>query len=349
VLVSSKVETLLKEIQYIFNYHHEFGLALDGDNQLPIMQLLESLLVFNKWCWLTRNDLEDTLRQSQFCRLLNNEHVKYLPKINNKQEETSAFQDHITSKVLFFPIISNEQQQSNTKSTFLKLYDKLSIALLIAGVYHESLHNISIGHVDVWKASQQGIVFKTLSHGIVLVPQINEDFMNQQTYSNNEKIIADLLYEIKLAEVIFLEEEDARVDAARYLFNRESQEIIESKLVSYMKNEDKLVKINVLTALGLPAYSVGFTPGKPLPPKAERIEPVTLSPKTVDDILVTTENEEDNEILDWVVCTLKTQNYTGKLRNISLKVRNYIRITIPKLKSEQTIKDCKKLLRELPN
>ena len=160
--------------------------------------------------------------------------------------------------------------------------------------------------------------------------------------------ITDLLYEIKLAEVVFLEEEDARVDAARYLFSRESQEIIESKLVNYMKNEDKFVKINVLTALGLPAYSVGFTPGKPLPPKAERIEPVTLSPKTVNDILVTTENEEDNEILDWVICTLKTQNYTGKLRDISLKVQDYIRVTIPKLKSEQTIEDCKRLLRELP-
>ncbi len=338
---------MLKEIQYIFNYHHEFGLALDGDNQLPIMQLLESLIVFDKWCWLTRDDLEDTLRSSQFYHLLNNERVKYLPKINNK-EETSAFQDHVTSKVLFFPIISNAQQQSNTKSTCLKLYDKLSIALLIAGAYHESLHNISIGHVDVLRASQQGIVFKTLSHGIVLVSQINEDFMIQQTYLKNAKIIADLLYEIKLAEIVFLEEEDARVDAARYLFNRESQEIIESKLVNYMKNEDKLVKINVLTALGLPAYSVGFIPGKSLPPKAERIEPVTLSPKTVDDILVITENEEDNEILDWVICTLKTQNYTGKLRDISLRVRDYIQITIPKLKSEQTIEDGKRLLRELP-
>ena len=153
---------------------------------------------------------------------------------------------------------------------------------------------------------------------------------------------------MKFYETLFLYDVMQQAEAASYLFRAKPQKVVEKELSIYLTSNDKYVRINVVSALGLPAYSVPFVSSGQLPPREECMEAVSLSPKTVRCILALLKQENDMGVIDHVVGALKVQNYEGKLRKLSPAIRQSLREIVPKLKGKQTLKDCKQLLKQLP-
>jgi len=341
MIVPSKAHELQRDTEHVFTHLELFGIAGGADDRLTSNQILESLLVFDKWCWLTVDDLEDVLARSEHFRLTNGtiEYVGDTPREVFKSDATLLPSKLYTPKVL---------SPSAPDALSIRLYDRLRVALLIAGSREGSFENITVMFLDTTLALKQNMPLTPRAHGIVLSTPSSQKIMRAVPQAEITALLEPLLYEIKFYETLSLEDPVNQADAARYLFQTKPQEVVEAELIEHLHVGDRYIRMNILTALGVPAYSVGFRPGVSLPPKEERLEPVALSPGTVRSLLRWAASEGDLGVLDYLVCTLKVQNYQGKLREVAPEVRAYIRDILPRFEQEQTIKDCKELLRELP-
>lgn len=347
MLVPTKNKELLQDIEYIFANAKSFGVFPKADGSLTLSQILESLLVFDRWCWITKDDLEDTLSRSEHFRNSGG-HVRYLSRVFPKLPQSKTKQ----LPTELFSLATKEHisyvAQEATDNLTVRLYKSLRIALLVSASRQGSFENAVVMRVDVASAVKHGVSFIPLDYGIVLSPELRQAFISEVHKSEITALTNILVYEIKFYETLFLDDVMQQADAACYLFQAKPQKVVENELSAYLTSSDRYVRINVLSALGLPAYSVPFVPGRPLLPREERIEPVSLSPETVRCILALIENENDFGVIEQVVCTLKAQNYEGKLRELSPAIRQSLRKIVPKLEEEQTLKDSKQLLKQLP-
>lgn len=150
-----------------------------------------------------------------------------------------------------------------------------------------------------------------------------------------------------LNEALYLDDPGAQSLAVRKLFKTGGQKAIETMLRAHLSDGDSGVKVNVLNALGLPAYSVGFAPGAPLPPRDERLEHVALDPDTVRSIIDLAARETDQDVLDAIVCTLSAQPFAQSLRLVANEVQLTLVDLVPRLQSEQSGRDARKIIREI--
>jgi len=336
MIVPSKYEEMLVEVNRIYELHQSFGLLLNTPRRLRVSQILESLLVFDKWCWITISDLTEVLEKSGSFQVLD----PYVETIKNVVSQEMKSQRRLGARQIFLP--AGQAIDGPTR-----LYEQLRVAFLVAASRGGSFANPRIAEVDTIRATEAGITFVSGEHGIVTTTSPLEDFVVNVSPQRIEPLSRELLFSVKLGESLFLEDTTNQEDAARYLFREYPRDVVETELLRNLADKDRYVRMNALTALGLPAYSVGFVPGADLPAKQVRLEPATLSVMAMQNLLDWAATEEDPGVLDYLICTLKTQNYEGRLRGISVAVAEVVRKIVPRLKDEQTIKDGKELLHEL--
>jgi hypothetical protein len=132
------------------------------------------------------------------------------------------------------------------------------------------------------------------------------------------------------------------------LYEALPQSKVESLLLPFLQDPDPDVRTNVLIALGMPSYKMGFAPGKPLLSRSERLEPVSIQPTSLRTVLTVLKQETNQRVMDNLVCLLSSQTFEGKLRPHAGEVYVVVRELMSKLKSRQSVKDCAEIMAGLP-
>lgn len=151
-----------------------------------------------------------------------------------------------------------------------------------------------------------------------------------------------------LDEIRFLTDDAAIGAATAKLYKTLPRDIVEANLLGLLDERDREIKINALTSLGYLAYKSPMAPGKPLPPRAERLEDLSLSANAIKRISRLLEAEPDEVVLDHAVCTLRAQSFEGRLREQGADIRTILRRRLPSIESETTKDDIALLLRAIP-
>lgn len=327
---------MLVDVRQIYQRPVSFGLSYNIQQRIRTSQILESLLVFDQWCWITISDLTEVLEKSGSFQIVD----RYVEALENIAPRETKNQQYSGGHQLFLPIGPEIDVPT-------RLYEHLRVALVVSASRAGSLDNPHVGEIDTDRAVRAGITFVSGEQGIVIANDTPKRFATPVPPARIEPQLKELAFRVKLGESLFLEDPTNQADAARYLFQEYPREVVETELLKHLLDADRYVRMNALTALGLPAYSVGFVPGADLPAKQERLEPATLSVLAMEKLLTWADTERDPGVLDYLICTLKIQNYEGRLRAISPAVAVVVRKIVPRLKDEQTIKDSKELLHEL--
>ncbi|WNG51564.1 hypothetical protein F0U60_51105 [Archangium minus] len=353
MLIPTLFPKLDAEIERLFMHPAHYGLPKPLQEEgLALHDVLEALLLSPKWEWLTPDDLSFALDKSARFRLMAERVVPVAPLVATS-DKTGQLADDSTAQKLPIEVFlagssgGSTLREPNTLQS--RLYEQLEKAVIVAGARTGSFENIHIRRLRTEPAVARGARLRVLGNGLLSGTGIEDSMLEDVSIDLNAPWMDAVRYRLKLGETLYLDEPSLQADAARALFQLRTQLVVEADLVSHLAEDDRYVRINVLSALGLPAYKVGFVPGEPLPPRDERLEPVTLQPTTVRAILSMARNELDPGVLSYVVCTLKSQTYHGKLHEVSADVREVIRRTVlPRVEESSVVQDCKELLRLLP-
>jgi hypothetical protein len=354
VIIPTAIPPLLAEIESVLVHPEGYGLPVLANGGLALMDVLEALLPSPKWEWLTVDDLVSTVRRSERFQLVNDEVVILRPAGGSSSADslsaaTAATMADKTPVELFLALPVNNGAAVGSLGTPARLYVGQETAMLVAGARAGTFELVRLYHIHTRHAELGGTQLRSLGRGVFLGTGLTQSMLEQVRVDLAAPWMDALRYRLKLAETLFLDDPGPQSDAARALFELRPQSVVEADLVPHLAGGDRFVRINVLTALGLPAYKVGFVPGTPFPPRQERLEPATLAPETVQAILAMAHEERDVGVLSYVLCTLKAQTYMGRLREVSPQIREVIRRDVlPRVEEPSVVDDAKELLGLLP-
>jgi hypothetical protein len=351
MIIPTLIPPLLEEIAAVFAQPERYGLPASTLEGLALLEILEALLPSPQWEWLTADDLAPALRKSDRFQL-SEDRVVYTGPASWLSSLRATMRAAMAKKVpseliLAFP--KSESGMPVSQHTPLRLYAARETAMIVAGARSGTFEDVRLRLLRTKEAMAGGTRVEPLGRGVFLCMGLGEAMLEEMPLDLAAPWMDELRYRLKLAETLFLDDPGPQADAARALFELRPQAVVENDLIQHLTRGDRFVSINVLTALGLPAYKVGFVPGEPLPPREERLEPATLRPETIRAILGMAHEERDAGVLSYVLCTLKAQTYTGKLRDVSLEVRDVVRRDVlPRVEDPSVINDAKELLGLLP-
>jgi hypothetical protein len=340
---------LEEDVIPIFACPQRFGISADSSGAVLSMDLLESLLITPKWSLLNIDILTETLGHSERYKIVDDRvHPLFPVAAEEFRPEDTPLPD-----VVFFParkggaVPADPTAGEPGPERFYKPFD---VALVIAANRSESYEAARVLRLSSGVARQHRIPLVPLGNGVVVAGSIPKGLLEPVAANLIRVTIPALEYRDKFAETLYLDDTYYQTQAARYLFNAKPQGEVEAELVAYLRDEDPDVVFNAISALSVPSYSVPFVPGRPLPPREERLEPVSVSPATLEAILARAADEHDLDILSAINCTLNAQNYLGKLRPLVPRVRKTVRKMIREVQtSEREVKVCKSILSLLPD
>jgi len=337
MLISSKHEELTNSIEFILRNPHLYGIYVDSDNMLSIIEVFESLLTFQEWFWINRYDIETVLENSKNFQVVE-DRVKLL-EINEVLQLRVEIKPHL-SEIFFLPL------PLSTNKNF-KLYVDLRVAVLISGHRIEDFEQASIKQFSRAELETNGVIIENLGTGIFTTHNIES---NLGIFVSEEKInslLSEFYIELMLYELLYIQDEGHQSNACRYLYNQLPQIEVEAKLLKYLNHPDPDVRGNVYLGFSFPVYSAKVYLEQPMPFWESLTEPFTLSSHTVCQILRMIKQEKNLYVLDNAIGTLKAQNYTGKLLGITKDVEKTLTKVLPYLKDKRTINECQRVLNRL--
>ncbi|HHC24187.1 MAG TPA: hypothetical protein ENK58_02050 [Desulfobacterales bacterium] len=335
MIVSSKSKELVHSAEFIMRNPHLYGISFDTQEMTFIREVFESLLTSEQWFWINIYDLTRVLEENEF--KMADIKVQCPKNLHKKIERGKRLPEK-----LFLP------SDAISGNGPVRLYEELKVALLISGHRRDDFERASVMQIDTNQAIARGLIFEPSGAGIVFARDMADDADIPLTFVKTEnRILSELYIQIMFKESVYIEDHGHQSNACRYLYQHLPQEFVENELIRYLNDPDPDVRINVYASLGFPVYSVSIPPDKPMPPWDSLIEPVTLSCKTVGRLLKMMRQEKYPDVLDYAICTLKAQNYAGKLKNISQEVIRTVQEVASRIEGRQTIRDCENLLQRL--
>lgn len=290
------------------------GVDREPDGSVRPEALLEALLVFTEWNWLSLDDviwLGPTLGERAF----DGNHFR---TVDENQLPVHERQSLVTPIALYIP--SPVTQSAST--TVTKAYRDPRTALLIAAHRQETFENASIVRLEIISRDvADSVVLTALDHGIVLVSDATAALETRIDDAESQHLVREVVFQCRFKEVLYRSDVFHQRAAAISLFGLRSQKDVEAALIPYLDEADADVRANVASALGVRGYGVKFVPGRPLPPREARLEDVSVEPDTLKALLARLGREESVAVVDAIVCTLTIQNYTGKLHRMVPDVR----------------------------
>lgn len=355
MLIPTLIPPLLAEVEGVIAHPERHGIATPAGGKLALLDVLEALLPSPQWEWLTADDLESVLRQSERLRLQDD--LVVTTQAQARGPSSGPAMERVVRElflarpgtVLFLARPGSGAAAPVSRETPVRLYAKQDVAMIVAGARSGTFEDVRMWGVRTSRAVAEGARLEPLREGVFLGTGLEASMLEPMPVDLAAPWMDALRYRLKLAEALYLDDPGPQADASRALFQLRPQAVVEAELAAHLAREDRFVRINVLTALGLPAYTAGFVPGEPLPPREDRLEPVTLRPETVRAILTLARQERDAGVLSYVLCTLKAQTYTGRLRDVAPEVREVVRRDVlPRVDAPSVIQDAKELLGLLP-
>jgi hypothetical protein len=341
-LIPSKAKELCAACDHVLAYPNLFGLEPNADGRLALRDIFESLLALEPWQWIALNDLEDTLYQ--FGRFGPSGEAGDLPA-RTASPDTKPIARPIPKEVFLPALDILEASDAERRGKSGRAYERLQAAALVAAHRSADFSNIRCMRVTTELASGKGAHFLALETGIVAFRNLPE-VAGEVTQSEIKTLMPELLHKVRVQLTLYLND-SGQQSAARELFEAEPRLKVERELLRYLADEDPDVRKNVLAALSVPAHLVSVTPGRPFPPWQEVLEPLSLSPETMRQILIQARREDDTSVLEYIACLLTAQNYTGKLQPLLAEVRRMIENLMRRL-PEPSVKQCREFLDELP-
>lgn len=340
MLISSKHEELTRSASFILRNPQLYGVSVDRDNLFSIRELFESILTIDNWFWINIFDLETILEDSDFFEI-KDDRVK-LVKINDRDDFSLKIENkRLLPEIFFSPLLS----PYNNKT--VKLYGDSKVALLIAGHRCGDFEKAALKQFTRTEMEANGVMLENLGTGIFIAHDMKDNMEESVSKEKISRLLSELYIDLMLHELLYLEDEGHQSNACRYLYEQLPQREVETKLLGYLNDPDPNVRRNVYLGLSFPVYSAKVYLGQPMPSWKSLTEPFTLSLDTVRQITQRLQKEQNLDVLDNAIGTLKAQNYSGKLLRISKDVEDTLAKILPDLKDEQIIKDCKKLLMNL--
>jgi hypothetical protein len=325
-------------------------------------------VAIDKWDWLSRDILVDSAYRSDSFELQD----RYLrcPDKRTKAEYSLPKQSISYSGNLFYADAKEpasglseqgfievfpdrlwaqmlRERRAGSSSQVRRFYTTFERAAIVGWALSGDLKSVDIRSMDAGMFAPN-LQFRVLSDDIFLVQGITVDSLNVTAATSDQQILRGIQIHVWVKETIYMEDPGMQSAAAANLYDVLPQKEVESLLLPFLEDSDPDVRYNVLTALGMPSYKVGFVPGAPLPPRAVRIEPVTIQPSTLLKLLAVVKGETNQHVLDNFVCTLSAQVFSGKLLPYAEEVHDVLLDLMPKLKSKQSVQDCVEIIADLP-
>jgi hypothetical protein len=367
MIIKQQQNALLESLIQRFEDPEMFGVSLT-DQGVLLTEILESLVAVNKWDWLSRDMIVTTSYgtdlfelEDRYLRYMNSKTITGTSLIRpsknysgdlyyaDAREPTSGLSEQ--GFIEIFPDKLWAQMLNDRRigsfSQFRHFYTTFERAVIVGWALSGDLKSVDIKLTNT-EMFGPDTKFRAINDNILLVQGVSSDSLNSmETISNNQKV-RDMQIHIWIKEVLYVEDPGLQSASAANLYEVFSQNEVEALLLPFLEDPDPDVRANVLTALGMPAYKVGFVPGAPLPPRGERLEPATIQPDTLRKLLDVLQKETNQHVLDHFVCTLSTQTFEGKLSPYIEEVRQILPALMTKLECEQTKNDCANILEELP-
>lgn len=360
VIINERFNALTIYIKKILLDPGIYGLE-DTSRGVSLLDVLECAITSKEWFWITKDILYDAIERSNEV-LIDGCYIS----INGKNDKKfqSKFQKKLIKGRFYYPTfkkieyVDNDlayieifpekiwrkllEERKNIRSKFLKIYTKLEDALVVSWGLTGDLKKceVKLLHLE----NYEGV---WLSDEVVLIKGLNLNLFKSIEIKPESKQIRKIQVEIWTKEVLYLDEPGMQSISIANLYKVLPQEKVESLLISHFNNKDPEVRINILIALGWPAYKIGFAPGAPLPTRSIRLGHVTLQESTLRFLLSELKNENTQRVLDNYVCLFSSQYFGGKLLHLEDEVRYSLTELKPRLISEQSVRDCSKILRDL--
>ena len=366
VIIKNQNTALVESLIKRFERPEMFGDSLSVQGFL-LTEALESLAGYTEWEWLSRDILVDTVYRSDLIELKS----RYLRYVSGqlKAERPLTLPLVPYSGKLYYPD-AKEPASGLSEQGFIEVFpDKLWAQMLrerrtappsqIRRFYTTFERAVVVGwalsgdlkSVDIrWANSEMlgpEVQLGALNDDILLVQGVSVDSLKVTAAASNQQGVRGVQISVWLKETLYIEDPGMQSAAAANLYEVLPQKDVENLLLPYLDDSDAEVRSNVLTALGMPAYKVGFVPGAPLPPRGLRIEPVTIQPSTLHKLLTVLKKETNQHVLDNFICTFSAQTFEGKLRPYVEEVHDSLLELLPKLESKQSSRDCAEIIARL--
>jgi hypothetical protein len=366
VIIKSQQTALAESLIQRFEHPERFGVSLTAQGLL-LSEALESLVAVNEWDWLTRDVLADRIYRSDLFELQD----RYLTYVHDKvrREHHLTLPSSLYSGTLYFPD-AKEPACGLSEQGFIEIFPDRLWAQMLRERRAGPSSRIRLFYTTFEKAATVGwalsgdlksvdirstktemlgpdVQIGALNDDVLLVKGISLDSLRVTAATAEQKRIREVQIHIWVKETLYMDDPGMQSSAAANLYEVLQQKDVESLLLPFLEDPDPDVRFNVLTALGMPAYKVGFVPGASLPPRGVRIEPVTVQPSTLCSLLTVLKRETNQHVLDNFVCILSAQSFEGKLRPYTEEVRTSMLELMPRLESKQSAKDCAEIIAEL--
>jgi hypothetical protein len=367
MIIKNQQVALEQSLILRFEYPEKFGISIFTSGILFI-DAFESLVATNEWDWLTRDALTDTIYRSNLFEL-EDCYLNYLNK-HSTHARNSILSSTPYSGILYFPdakppefSLSEQgfidifpdnlwgqmltERRSRNLSQIRSFYTTFDRATIVGWALSGDLKSVDIR----WTSTEQldsDVQIVAINDDVLLVKGISIDLLSVTTATAELERIRQIQIYIWIKETLYMEDPGMQSNAAANLYKLLPQKDVELLLLPFLENSDPDVRVNVLTALGMPAYKVGFVPGASLPPRGLRLEPVTIQPSTLCILLKVLKKETNQNVLDNFVCILSSQSFEGKLQQYIDEVRISIYELMPRLESQQSLRDCAEIIDSLP-
>lgn len=336
MLIESKEKALIEAIQKILTVPDRYALAPDRKGAVAIQDILESLLIFETWDWINLHDIEDTAQRSPSLAV----DAGMLRLVSDSSPKDFYFEAEKTPPELFLPLPIKPGKP-------IKLYNCLKTAILISGHRNGDFENARVKRFNLTEALPTSVQADNRIAGIFLAPDLSVnqgDIVDKKTIS---ELLSDFYIDLMFKEMLYLDDEGYQVGACRYLHENLDNKEIENKLSKYLEDSEPEVRKNVCFGLSFPIASGKVQLNKPFATYHDRIKTFTISLKTADHVLRMLEKEKDPEALETGLYLLKIQSYKGRLSPLKRRVIKVLENISPRINSEQTRRDCEKLIDEL--
>lgn len=337
---------------------------------VSLVQLLESLTACSQWSWISRDALIECIECSKGIALvgvavvLDGTDTAALPGIAPRPHEGERSE----TRTVYFPDPDTATDGYSAGAIFetypadewvhqiqrrrvavgtdrLLVFDDIPAALKVAWSIAGNLDGAGVSSLAIGE-SDRAVRHPTEAAPMFLDP-VDPERLQLLPKSELLPWHASVQRSVWLNETLYLGDSGAQELATKKLFKTGMQAEIEELLVKHLADPDAAVKCNVLNALGMPAYSVGFAPGAPLPSRDERLAAVALGPGTIQFILDLSVQENDQDVIDGIVCVLSSQPVSALSRVGAARVQAALLALVPRVHSEQTARDASKIIREL--
>jgi hypothetical protein len=328
--LSQEFQTTVREV---LENTIKYGICPDPTGKIRFSEVGEVAVSAEKWCWIVRSQVKYSIEMmadtysvvGDFVTRNDGALFPNLPSYTAVTEHPAAL----------FAGVSNETFQKLLKgervpiSGLARAVADPEVAAAIAIFLTEfrwvdSETKPVIISIDTVAAAAAGITLKKMPSLFFAFDQLRRDYCSE--FGGTDSVLKAVIWKVRLNETLYLDDPDESRLAAKFLFRLKPQPEVERELLAYLRHKSVSVRVNVAQALGLPTYMSGFPLTAPPPSIETLLEPTSVQPDTLREIIEVAKEEKELEVVQWLLCSASSQYYGGKLNPFVGDMRALTRI-----------------------